>query len=122
MSKFNVTKIAQENIKKALEKRGTPSAFLHVGVRGGGPMLSASTLTSHYLNVRVFESDPRFEELISKFKVTNTPTLIFTDKDLNPTTKIESYMRARDLMATALEALYDGRCDDSSDREGGRKD
>ena len=57
---FHATDLAVENIKKALEKRNTPNAFLRIGVRGG--------LCNGYGYVLEFSDDePKARDLIFTF-------------------------------------------------------
>jgi iron-sulfur cluster assembly protein len=56
---FTLTPSAIEQVKKALEKRGTPNAFLRCGVRGGG--CSGFTYHLEYYDGEVKDKDLVFE-------------------------------------------------------------
>jgi len=57
---FILSPEAVEQVKKALEKRGTPNAFLRVGVRGGG----CSGFTYH---LEYYDGEARDKDLVFEF-------------------------------------------------------
>ena len=54
---FTLSSEAIKQVKKALEKRGTPNAFLRIGLRGGG----CSGFTYH---LEYYDGEPRNKDLL----------------------------------------------------------
>lgn len=64
---FTVSTVAVEQIKKQLDKRGTPNAFLRLGIRGGG--------CSGFTYILMFEdSPPRDKDIL--FEVQDVQVII----------------------------------------------
>ena len=59
--KFNISAQAKEKIREGLIERGTPDAFLRIGIRGGG-------CAGYYYHLEYSDDDPKDKDVVFEFE------------------------------------------------------